>query len=334
MTPYYDKNGITIYCGDNLEIIPKLDVTFDTAILDPPYFRIVKSEWDKQWKTLDDYIKWLEKRIVEIKKVLSVKGSFYIFADDKNCAYVQVMIDKHLTLLNSLVWFKTNNLPIKAVHKFRSYAPMTERILFYTPQLCRTGLETVMLDINNFVPLREYFKEYQAAIGLSKKAIMEKVGQKADHCFRYNSTQWDLPTKETYNELGQFATSGFLRREYEDLRREYEDLRRVFNASASTLDVISGPIITVKENTLHPTTKPLWLLNQLITTSTNPSDIIIDSFMGSGTTLKAAQDLGRRCVGIELDEDYCKIAVERLRQQSLFSVPETKKPEVRQVKLF
>jgi len=340
MIPYYQHNGITIYCGDCLDILPTFDAgIFDAVIGDPPYYKIVSADWDSEWESLGDYIEWLEVRVVELKRVLSVKGSLYIFADAKNAAYVQVMIDKYLTLLNCLVWFKKKYTSASIL---RSYCPVTERILFYTPQLCRTGLETVKLDINNFLPLREYFKEYQAAIGLSKKAIIEKVGQKADHCFRYNSTQWELPTKETYKELEQFPINGFLRRDYEDLRRDYEDLRRdyedlrrTFNASSSTLDVISGPIVTDKDSTEHPTTKPLWLLNKIILTSTNEGDIIIDPFMGSGTTIESARNTGRRAVGIEKKESYCKIAVERLKQLSLFSIPVIKpEPETVQQELF
>ena len=63
----------------------------------------------------------------------------------------------------------------------------------------------------------------------------------------------------------------------------------------------------------HIAQKPVEVIKHLIRVSPD-AQTILDPFMGSGTTLRAAKDLGRRAIGIELNEDYCKIAVERLRQ--------------------
>ncbi|MDP2661883.1 MAG: DNA methyltransferase [Dehalococcoidia bacterium] len=65
----------------------------------------------------------------------------------------------------------------------------------------------------------------------------------------------------------------------------------------------------------HPSPKPWramrWLIERL------PGQVILDPFMGSGTTLRAAKDLGRKAIGIEINEAYCQVAVERLRQAVL-----------------
>ncbi|MBN2492424.1 MAG: site-specific DNA-methyltransferase, partial [Planctomycetes bacterium] len=65
-------------------------------------------------------------------------------------------------------------------------------------------------------------------------------------------------------------------------------------------------------NILHPTSKPLTLVERFITWTTNRDDLVLDPFMGSGTTLRAAKDLGRRAIGIEIEERYCEIAAKRL----------------------
>jgi DNA modification methylase len=72
----------------------------------------------------------------------------------------------------------------------------------------------------------------------------------------------------------------------------------------------------MQDGAVHPTQKPLaliaWCLQFFPLAQT-----ILDPFMGSGTTLRAAKDLGRKCIGIEIEEKYCEIAARRLAQEVL-----------------
>ena len=68
---------------------------------------------------------------------------------------------------------------------------------------------------------------------------------------------------------------------------------------------------------LHPNEKPLALVNRFIALHSMPGDVVLDPFAGSGTTLVAAKQLGRRAIGIELDKAHCERAVERLSQAAL-----------------
>jgi len=65
---------------------------------------------------------------------------------------------------------------------------------------------------------------------------------------------------------------------------------------------------------LHPCQKPVKLLHHLIGKASGEGSAVLDPFLGSGTTLRAAKDLGRHALGIEIEEMYCEIAAERLRQ--------------------
>jgi site-specific DNA-methyltransferase (adenine-specific) len=69
----------------------------------------------------------------------------------------------------------------------------------------------------------------------------------------------------------------------------------------------------------HQTQKPIGLLSEIIRVTSQSGQTVLDPFMGSGSTLVAAKHLGRRAIGIELDEKYCRIAVERLAQTNLFN---------------
>jgi len=71
-------------------------------------------------------------------------------------------------------------------------------------------------------------------------------------------------------------------------------------------------------NANHPTEKPVSLIKFLIQKSTKEGDIILDPFLGSGTTARACKDMGRNYIGIEISPEYCAIAEKRLKQEVLF----------------
>jgi len=67
----------------------------------------------------------------------------------------------------------------------------------------------------------------------------------------------------------------------------------------------------------HPCPKPFNAWSNLLRVGTYQNDTVVDPFMGSGTTLRAAKDLGRKAIGIEIEERYCEIAARRLQQEVL-----------------
>lgn len=85
-------------------------------------------------------------------------------------------------------------------------------------------------------------------------------------------------------------------------------------------NVIRVPTLSAasKERPDHPTPKLVSLMVRLIEYCP-PLAEVIDPFMGSGTTLRAAKDLGRKAIGIEIEERYCEIAARRLGQEVLFA---------------
>ena len=78
-------------------------------------------------------------------------------------------------------------------------------------------------------------------------------------------------------------------------------------------------VISIKRvrSEIHPTEKPVELLEKFVENSTNEGEVILDMFAGSGSTLVAAKKKGRNFIGIEISPEYCEIARQRLQQQTL-----------------
>ena len=356
---YHETEHGVLHCGDCLDILPTLaDKSVDLVLTDPPYNIDKVRDWDK-WKTKDAYIDWCGKWINAVSPKIKDNGSFYVFHNDMpQIAMLMewIRVNTPLVFKQMIVWNKRfEGSPNKgymdgycAVENLRNYQQLAEYCLFYTFQ-DQTGLTTVMLDTNNFTSLRKYFYEMLCYIGknnkeisqdlghrraehcfyvMPKKQIIETIGQKADHCFRYGSTQWDMPTQETYleliiryriNEWDGYREYEDLRREYEDLRREYEDLRREYEDLRYTFNnqkthhSVWNYDFAPKQG--HITPKPVELIENIIRHSSNESATILDPFAGSGTTAIACIRLKRKYILIEKEEKYCEIAARRIETE-------------------
>jgi DNA modification methylase len=89
---------------------------------------------------------------------------------------------------------------------------------------------------------------------------------------------------------------------------------RLLHCGAKNADAPNGDVAT--EARFHPTQKPVRLMSACLSLFPN-LELALDPYMGSGSTLRAAKDLGRRAIGIEIEERYCEIAARRLSQEVL-----------------
>ncbi len=115
-----------------------------------------------------------------------------------------------------------------------------------------------------------------------------------------DTTKWKMD--KLYSENGNYSSK--------DISKTQKVYKEKYPLSIITFHKSAKECNNTKR--VHPTQKPIDLLEYLINTYTNEDDLILDFACGSGTTLIAAKNLHRKCIGIELEEKYCEISKNRL----------------------
>lgn len=317
-------NNIELYCGDCLDAMKAIpDNSINLVLIDPPY-NISKAEWDK-WNTVEDYVEFMGKVFKEIERILKPNGSFYFFHNDfLQIVELQNWLNKNSCFIfrQLLVWNKRfDGGHLKgyldghcAVNSLRNYKQMCEYCLYYTFQ-DGVSFDKTKSNTDNFKSLRCYSRKLQDYIGLKLGQINKILEtRRAEHFFYHSSTQWDLCTEEVYNLLiDNFNIDKWEEfRTYESLKEEYDSLRYTFNNQKIHHSVMNYEICKKQG---HITPKPVDLLEYIIKTSSNENDIILDCFMGSGSTGIACKHTNRKFIGIELDEKYFEIAKKRIEEE-------------------
>lgn len=176
------------------------------------------------------------------------------------------------------------------------------------------------------------FLEHAAEFGpwrYAQEVVWEKHNGSSFHADRFRrvhelATHWYQGQWGTLTRNMQTTPDATAR----TVRRKERPLHTGEIAGSTYTSVDGGPrmmrsVLRVRSEhgrALHPTQKPLGILAPLIAYSSNPGDVILDPFAGSGSALIAAKLAGRNAIGCETNESYCELAAKRLSQGSLFEV--------------
>ena len=161
--------------------------------------------------------------------------------------------------------------------------------------------------IYNFLNLvRPKMKVMNAFIFCSKQQLPYYLDWALEHKVKFDVLIWDKMYRGVLN-------YGFFSTKYEYVVRLYEKQLNHIEDPSLYQKVLQGKVPSTK---LHPTQKPLSLVEYLVKTYSNEGDIILDSCMGSGTMGVAAKRLQRDFIGIELDETYYNIAKNRIENEN------------------
>ena len=301
-------------CLEGMKHIP--DGSIDAIICDLPYGTMkgivnapgwgnCSCEWDEIIPT--------DQLFEQYERVLRMNGVAVLFSQEPYTSHLRTFNAPNMEFLYPMIWKK--NSAGNALMSKVAPASVFEDINVFAKKY----------DTNGIHPLREYFAKVMEYIGKTKRDIINEIGQRADHVFRGDSTQFTLCTEETYNALieryGIDKMQGFL--EYRSLTNCDIKFRRTFNLPKgkaqlqNVLEFDKDP-----REAMHPTQKPLALIQRLVLTYSNEGDTILDNCMGSGTTAVACIKEKRHFIGFELNKQYFDKACQRIdaeqRQLTLF----------------
>lgn len=334
---FLDGLNVKLINDDALAFIKTLpDSCIDLIVTDPPYFKVKPNGWDNQWRGDEDYLAWLDCCLSEFWRVLKPAGGLYLFSGHRLASDIELLMRKRFNVLNHIVWAKPSGR-WNGCNKesLRSYFPATERVLFaehyqgpYKPKQDGYALKCTELKQNVLKPLIDYFSDARKDLGVSSKEIYAATGKHmASHWF--SASQWQLPNEQDYlklqalferiakekhkrNELSDphhnlVAEYKTLSRQYLELSQEFKALRRQFFVTALVpyTDVWTYKPVQFYPGK-HPCEKPAEMMRDIIAASSRPGDVVADFFMGSGSTIKESIKLGRRALGVELEEERFK----------------------------
>ena len=346
----YVMNGIDLLHGDCFERMKEIeDGSVDLIVADPPYnigVETVKSGKVKvnAWDKIDDYPGFMRRFFEESARVLKDNGVLYMWHNDMT-QVAEIIHEVHeriqFQLISFCIWDKGKSYRARSwltrnPGQLRSWFNRCEYCLHFfkvgTGVWVRdTGTDRINSNPACYRPLKDWYKDEKERLGLTDKDIgasYTRVTGKKPYMLRhyFQDSQFEIPTRviweAVYESLGFGKSYDELRQEYEDLRQEYEDLRQGYEGlrhthvnDAAHCNVWERAAIPTQKR-FHTCEKPVDILSRIILVSSRLGDIVLDPFMGSGSTGVACVQEGRRFIGIEREDEYFKIAKKRLEEAS------------------
>ncbi|MDR2535736.1 MAG: hypothetical protein LBD29_06855 [Treponema sp.] len=327
--------------GDNLEILKGFEPeTVDLIYLDPPFFSNrnyeiiwgdtgeIRSFQDRWAGGISHYIDWLKERVVEMHRILKPTGSIFLHCDWHANAYIRVHILDRLfgenNFRNEIIWKRTsagkpiyNNLPKNADTIF--WYTKRDKYFFQrqTSELNEEDKKTFNLDDNdgrgkyNTQPIIN--PDVRPNLQYTYKTKNEKKYSSPKNGWRFNEQR--MRELEEDNRL--YFTDKSIREKYYLSEREIKG-KQLSNIWDDIQNVQGSSKIG------YPTQKPEALLERIISMASNERDIVLDPFMGGGTTIAVSDRLNRQWIGIDQSVQAVKVTEIRLQKQTdLFTSPYT-----------
>lgn len=284
-----------IYNQNCLEFLPNIkDQTIDMIVLDPPYFQVVKEEWDNTWKTMDTYLIWMESIAKELERVAKYSCSLWLFGFPYQLGYIIPLFEKygftyrqHITIHKGI-----QSVAGRTSQKLKMFPVASEYIVYFHKEARHV--------------IKKMLQDKQSICNISSFEINSKLGKATNGGGTWSTLAGkkqkniQYPTREHWEKLEEI---------FGPFELKYDDCVYKFNVNESNgltdvWDDINFYDKTYKK--YHPTQKPYKLIERIIKCSTNENDVVLDIFMGSGMTGLVCKQLNRDFYGCELEKKYCE----------------------------
>ena len=322
-----------LLCGDSTDSdsVAKLmnGEKADVGFNDPPYGMKKENEGvlndNLNYNDLLQFNKeWIALQFSHIKD----NGSWYCWGTDEPLMDIYSEIikpyikEQKATFRNLITWDKGSGQGQNS-EEYRMYPIADEKCLFVM-----MGVQGFANDLSNwyegFEKFRSYYETESKKAGLTISKVCELTNSYAGHYF--SRSQYAFPTKEHHQAIQKYCIDKGLesfKKEYEEIKKEYEEIKKEWYSTRSYFDNTHDNQNNVwhfdrtsheerKTTGGHATPKPIQLCERAIKSSCPENGLVIDYFLGSGSTMSATHQLNRKCYGMELDPKYCQVIVDRM----------------------
>ncbi len=339
----YEIGEHRLLCGDstNSDEVAKLmdGKKAELAHNDPPYGMKKENEGvlndNLNYSDLLNFNKeWISLQFSHLKD----NGSWYCWGIDEPLMDIYSEIlkpfieDQKATFRNLITWNKGNGQG-QLAEDFRSYPNADEKCLFV---MC--GVQGFNNNADNYFEGWESIRDYLLAERQKAGWDVPKMKRVAGHSDLSRDhwtckSQWNMPTekvyktfqswclennveafKKEYNEIKKEYNE--IKKEYNEIKKEYYSTRAYFNNTHDNMNNVWHFKRTSSEERKdvgkHATPKPIELCERVIKSSCPENGLVLDMFLGSGSTMVATHQLKRKCYGMELDPKYCDVIVKRM----------------------
>lgn len=331
-------NPHVLILGDNQKVLKDIKDTYEHQVsliyIDPPYNRGDDFKFYKDTKNHDEWLEGMRATTLELREFLSAEGSIWISIDDSEMAYLKVCCDEIFgreNFVSTIVWQKRNTrenrkifsnnheyvlVYAKDINKFkkkRNLLPATQKLLdrYKNPDNdIRGSWQSVTLSVQAGHAVKSQFYTIVSPTGKKHKPPKGR-------CWIYNEERMQKEIKNNNIWFGSDGNGVPRLKKILDVSKLGVVPETLWNVefAGSTKEAKQELLaLEIYDEDVFDTPKPEQLIYRIMQIATNENDLVLDCFMGSGTTAAVAHKFGRNYIGIELNKKVYKYASERLKK--------------------